>query len=155
MTESTLGESRDKRRGKSETSPPAASPLCPECGSARTWKDGVRYTRNGDVQRYLCRSCGFRFSEHSSQSQVKVNVLPKRSKGFHPALDLHHRGVVSGSISVDKASQNPSFMGTKDFRVHNLTNLGKRLNSLPYKSSKRRVCVSETRGAKNLAKVEP
>jgi len=35
---------------------------CPECGSRRVWKDGVRYTRAGEVQRYLCRECCRRFS---------------------------------------------------------------------------------------------
>jgi integrase/recombinase XerD len=38
---------------------------CPSCRSERIWKDGLRYTRNGDVQRYLCRECGYRFSETS------------------------------------------------------------------------------------------
>jgi integrase/predicted RNA-binding Zn-ribbon protein involved in translation (DUF1610 family) len=36
---------------------------CPECGSAKIYKDGLRYTVNGGVQRFLCRGCGFRFSD--------------------------------------------------------------------------------------------
>jgi len=36
---------------------------CPECGSERLYKDGLRYLSNGqNVQRYLCRDCGYRFS---------------------------------------------------------------------------------------------
>jgi integrase/DNA-directed RNA polymerase subunit RPC12/RpoP len=36
---------------------------CPECGSERLYKDGLRYLSNGQtVQRYLCRDCGYRFS---------------------------------------------------------------------------------------------
>jgi len=35
---------------------------CPECGSLRSWKDGVRKTRQGIVQRYYCRDCDYRFS---------------------------------------------------------------------------------------------
>jgi DNA-directed RNA polymerase subunit RPC12/RpoP len=31
---------------------------CPDCGSQRNCKDGKR---NGKVQRYLCRECGYRF----------------------------------------------------------------------------------------------
>ena len=67
------GKSSD---GKSDyhRNPPAQSPTrapdtkdilptCPECVSHRTWKDGLRRTRNGDVQRYICRECGYRFSE--------------------------------------------------------------------------------------------
>ena len=38
---------------------------CPECGSSKIYKSGLRYTRsNGQVQRYLCRECGYRFSEN-------------------------------------------------------------------------------------------
>jgi transposase-like protein len=36
--------------------------VCPDCGSRRCWKDGIRYTRYGEVQRYMCRDCGYRFS---------------------------------------------------------------------------------------------
>lgn len=35
---------------------------CPECGSTKTWKAGLRYTKQGKIQRYYCRECGFRFS---------------------------------------------------------------------------------------------
>jgi len=41
------------------------SPLCPECGSQRVWKDGIRSTSLGPVQRYICRNCGYRFSDPS------------------------------------------------------------------------------------------
>jgi len=40
---------------------------CPECGSQKLWKDGLRYARGREdpcsIQRFLCRDCGFRFSE--------------------------------------------------------------------------------------------
>jgi len=36
---------------------------CPECGSDSSFKDGVRQTNNGPTQRFICRKCGFRFSE--------------------------------------------------------------------------------------------
>ncbi len=39
---------------------------CPECHSKRNWKDGIRETVNGSVQRFVCRDCGFRFSEKSN-----------------------------------------------------------------------------------------
>jgi len=42
----------------------AEAPACPQCGSKRVWKDGLRYLNNGEaVQRYICRSCGHRFSD--------------------------------------------------------------------------------------------
>lgn len=37
---------------------------CPQCNSEHIYKDGLRYLINGSsLQRYLCRECGFRFSE--------------------------------------------------------------------------------------------
>jgi len=37
---------------------------CPQCGSNRLYKDGLRYTNGGtSVQRWLCRECYYRFSE--------------------------------------------------------------------------------------------
>jgi len=39
------------------------SPLCSQCGSAKTWKDGIRDTDLGPVQRWICRNCGYRFSD--------------------------------------------------------------------------------------------
>ncbi|RLI00117.1 site-specific integrase [Candidatus Bathyarchaeota archaeon] len=41
------------------------APACPQCGSKRVWKDGLRYTSAGTIQRYICRVCGYRFSEPS------------------------------------------------------------------------------------------
>jgi len=39
---------------------------CPECGSKLLYRDGFRYLADGSqTQRWLCRSCGYRFSEKS------------------------------------------------------------------------------------------
>ena len=44
----------------------ASIPACPECGSSKFFCNGHRLLRDGsDAQRYLCRECGFRFSEPS------------------------------------------------------------------------------------------
>ncbi|RLG98933.1 hypothetical protein DRO19_03655 [Candidatus Bathyarchaeota archaeon] len=49
-----------------------ATPTCPQCGSERVWKDGVRYLADGSViQRWLCRDCGYRFSDPSKTSKRK------------------------------------------------------------------------------------
>ncbi|MEM3697434.1 MAG: hypothetical protein QXQ94_08055 [Candidatus Bathyarchaeia archaeon] len=37
---------------------------CPMCGCERVYKDGIRYARQGEVQRYLCRNCAYRFSRY-------------------------------------------------------------------------------------------
>jgi len=37
---------------------------CPECGSRRLYRDGLRYLADGtSVQRWLCRDCGYRFTD--------------------------------------------------------------------------------------------
>jgi len=39
---------------------------CPQCGSKLPYRDGLRYLASGEnIQRFLCRSCGFRFSDPS------------------------------------------------------------------------------------------
>ena len=38
-------------------------PSCPECSSKKIWKAGNRYVDNLKVQRFLCRDCGFRFTD--------------------------------------------------------------------------------------------
>ena len=50
-----------------------ASRKCPKCHKNRIWKDGKRKTRNGLVQRYICRDCGYRFSESSILSTNSYN----------------------------------------------------------------------------------
>ncbi|MGQ9744331.1 MAG: tyrosine-type recombinase/integrase, partial [Candidatus Bathycorpusculaceae bacterium] len=60
-----------KKRGKNskpERHDPVASkpelPACPQCGSTSLYKDGLRYLANGSsVQRWLCKTCGYRFSQ--------------------------------------------------------------------------------------------
>ena len=65
---------------------------CPECGSKRLYKDGMRYLSSGQtVQRYLCRECGYRFSwprQHRSQilktKRDKFNVCQVGGKEALP-----------------------------------------------------------------------
>ena len=58
---------------------------CPECGSPRVWKDGIRYTHFGEVQRYICRDCVYRFS--SSEG----------SEPFEPHQKVHRQILSCGS----------------------------------------------------------
>jgi len=45
---------------------------CPECGSTKLYRDGLRYLADGsNVQRWLCRNCGFRFSEKRKNLKTK------------------------------------------------------------------------------------
>jgi hypothetical protein len=45
------------------------------CHSRKNWKDGVRETNFGSVQRFKCRDCGYRFSE-------KSNIASWMNRGF-------------------------------------------------------------------------
>jgi len=54
-----------------------ASRKCPSCHSKNVWKDGIRRTKNGSIQRYICRDCWRRFSG-SSVLSVGLNNSGKR-----------------------------------------------------------------------------
>jgi len=46
---------------------------CPECSSTKLYKDGFRYLADGThVQRYLCRDCGYRFSDPRQRQILKI-----------------------------------------------------------------------------------
>lgn len=45
-------------------------PSCPECNSSKTCKAGNRYVQGQKIQRYLCRDCGFRFTDPSFNKKV-------------------------------------------------------------------------------------
>ena len=48
-----------------------AETKCPECGSTKVFRNGHRYTEDGeDIQRWLCSNCGHRFSDTRYKTQV-------------------------------------------------------------------------------------
>ena len=48
---------------------------CPECSSERLYKDGLRYPPVLEpIQRWLCRDCGYRFSEKPLQESHKWSI---------------------------------------------------------------------------------
>jgi integrase len=52
---------------------PTANPRCPDCNSLRIYKDGLRLLANGkNAQRFLCRDCGYRFSEGAKDVRGKT-----------------------------------------------------------------------------------
>jgi transposase-like protein len=57
----TITNVQEKNEGDEE-----ASRECPECHSKRNWKDGIRETNFGSIQRFLCRDCCTRFSDKSN-----------------------------------------------------------------------------------------
>jgi len=85
---------------------------CPACGSTRVWRDGRRKTGNGDVQRYLCRNCGFRFSESnqknlytpsSKSSSRQICVSPERKAKNLVEVETQQKRSV-GDTKIDKAT---------------------------------------------------
>jgi transposase-like protein len=74
---------RSDPQGSAGTSPhkPSSSTRdpeirCPECSSNRVWKDGLRQTSTGrQVQRYICRDCGFRFSLNGSDGSKHAQKI--------------------------------------------------------------------------------
>ena len=70
-----------------------ASRKCPNCHSKRNWKDGIRETNQCSVQRFLCRDCGFRFSEKSNiGSRVnngrQLSAILKEAKKLDSATEI-------------------------------------------------------------------
>ena len=47
-------------------------PVCHSCQSSKTWLDGKRYVQDRPIQRYLCRVCGYRFSESHKKEQKQT-----------------------------------------------------------------------------------
>jgi integrase len=70
---SIFGKAGSKSTGKSDSQKSAdTNPLCPKCGSKKVWRDGLRYPMFGDqIQRWLCRVCGVRFSDLKDVERAK------------------------------------------------------------------------------------
>jgi len=64
---------------------------CPQCGCSKTFKDGVRYLSDGvAVQRYICRQCSYRFSEHLKTSSDSFNgnqICAIEAKNLEPVTE--------------------------------------------------------------------
>jgi len=78
---------------------------CPQCGSSRLYKDGLRYfADNTNTQRHLCRDCGHRFSEkkynttYQTNSSSQVGVILQEAKNLTSATESK---TVAGEIEVD------------------------------------------------------
>ena len=82
---------------------------CPQCTSQRLWKDGLRKTPVGEVQRHLCRECGYRFSEktiikpssYGSTCQICVSHV-RKAKNLTRVEPLRER--LAGATKQDAAT---------------------------------------------------
>jgi hypothetical protein len=113
----------------------AVSLRCPECGSNRFYKDGLRYTNEGQIQRYLCRVCGYRFS----QSSVKVDIMGKVRETLDSGKNNHEVRVASLDASYKKVYDGLSFAFGEDVSSHTLSIVEKGLNNLPFNNSNRQL----------------
>ena len=51
-------------------------PICPSCDSTKVWKDGFRRKKTSrDVQRWLCRDCGYRFSPNKNDKKANQHII--------------------------------------------------------------------------------
>ena len=139
------------------TAQPRQPPLCPECGSSRVWKDGLRRTGTGVIQRYLCRTCSFRFSESTTDLQVKVDVPREILEPSNPGNDDVDLPAADGDPALEKIFDQPPFLRGKYVGPHDSSSTGsvpELLNILRIHNGERRVGAEEVE-AKNLAEVEP
>jgi integrase len=91
---------------------------CPICGNQRVWRDGLRYTKDGEVQRYICRDCGYRFSQpkplqNTSRSSLNSSIAltldrqisvtqPKGTKNL-AKVESRIRKQAAGATKLSKA----------------------------------------------------
>jgi integrase/recombinase XerD len=123
---------------------------CPECGSKLLYRDGLRYLEDGStVQRWLCRSCSYRFSE----SSVKLNIRSQITKRPNPENDLPHKVLSRLNLSLEKPVDNLPFLFCEDVASHKGSIAEQGLNSLRDYNRTRQVCVSDKK-AKNLSATE-
>jgi integrase len=64
-----------------------ASRECPECYSKKNWKAGIRQTQNGEVQRFLCRDRGSRFSEFQMKGKCQLSAISEEAKKLDSATE--------------------------------------------------------------------
>ena len=128
---------------------------CPECGSERVWKDGLRrFSSGGTVQRYICRSCGLRFSESTANNRVKVNIFRQTFKESNSRKGLSETNIFQSDPSFQPVAEDLSFQISEYITPQSpstVTITEKNINIFPYYSKERRVGASSVRGVKNSA----
>lgn len=124
--------------------------LCPQCSSKLLYRDGLRYLADGSQnQRWLCRNCGYRFSD----SSIKLNVTSQILKVSNPAKNHANRGITRPNFSREEVVDGFSFNRGEQVGSHSVSSVGKGLNALRIYNSEYRVGAT-SRGAKNLDATE-
>jgi len=137
------------------------SHACPQCGSLKVWKDGVRQTSHGDVQRWLCRDCGFRFSESKQnvviEFKVKKDIVFQSAEELDSGPDFAQVSIGHSDCAVKKALNDSSFSIREDVGSHvdsPESTVVKHINSLCHYNRECQCMRHRDDGAKNMAAVE-
>ena len=71
-----------QKHGEQQPLQEEPQPTCPQCKSTKVCKDGMRYLTNGEViQRWLCKNCGYRFSDSKAEKDCnQTNMLKYAQK---------------------------------------------------------------------------
>jgi len=119
---------------------------CPQCGSKRLYRDGLRYLADGSaVQRWLCRECAYRFTDPKQtrrslkcQSQTQhVEKIERQILNSRDGLTLYCQG------SCEAKSRAPTSMPV----------LVKTLAEVESQSEKRAAGATETSQAEVKGKI--
>jgi integrase len=79
--------------------------VCPECGSSKAFKDGIRkLANNQEKQRYVCRICGYRYTFPTSLNVKDTNngnsqISAFKVKNLEPTQ--RHKFCAGDAIKVD------------------------------------------------------
>lgn len=70
--------------------------VCQRCGSENHERSGIRHNKKaGDIQRYLCNDCGFRFIVNPAFENAKASA-----KTIAESIDLYFKGVSLRKIAA-------------------------------------------------------
>jgi len=138
----------------------AASTKCPECKSSHVWRDGLRYTKLGAIQRYRCRECGYRFSDSVKKLKEKVNVrsqnVLKASNSMFDSADVESVNF----LSRKKRSNDLPFMLGKHItsqgsKSPKFSTVGKLLNITVPSNREHRISATKKTAKNSVVWMEP
>ncbi len=90
-------------------------------------------------QHWLCRDCGFRFSEPN----IGFDVVLKSDETLNSGSDLPKGRVGNSNFAVKESLNDFALPGCENVASHRLTITGKELNTFPSYNSKHQLCVSK------------
>jgi integrase/recombinase XerD len=108
---------------------------CPECGCDRIYKDGLRYTSEGQIQRYLCRSCGYRFSKSDLNKKILRRYssqicVSKEAKNLSEALETKTSAGTESQSAKGKIIEFAWKLQNEGYRPATIKSYGKILKQL-------------------------